>query len=264
MRGFELGGDQELRAFLEIFRGVVVEFAVRDDFAGDRRLRIVIAEDGDFDFAGGNGFLDQNLHCELASQVQRRGELLARVDFAHTHRRTERGWLYKYGVTEFQFDGALSCFRASLPIVAIDGNPRHDGDFRDLKQTLGDILVHADGRAEDTGAHEGQSSEIEQALNRSVFAERAVHHGEDDVNSLAPAAPVQLHKGGVSGIGGHHDALAALQDFRQHFLRAGADEPVALFGDADGHGFILVGVQAANYRSGGGQGDFMLAGPSAE
>jgi len=52
LRGLELGGNQELRAFLEIFRGVIVEFAVRDDFAGDRRLRIVIAKDRDFDFAG--------------------------------------------------------------------------------------------------------------------------------------------------------------------------------------------------------------------
>ncbi len=44
LRGLELGGNQKLRAFFEIFRGVIVKFAVRDDFAGDRCLRIVIAE----------------------------------------------------------------------------------------------------------------------------------------------------------------------------------------------------------------------------
>ena len=34
----ELRGNQQARAFLEIFRGVIVKFAVRDDLAGNRTL----------------------------------------------------------------------------------------------------------------------------------------------------------------------------------------------------------------------------------
>src|SRR5260370_8473520 len=94
----------------------------------------------------------------------------------------------------------------------------------------------------DARADEGETGEVEQALNRSVLAVGSVHHGEDDVNALAAATAVQFYEGRVSGVGGHHDALAALQDFRQHFLRAGAYEPVAFFGDAAGHAFVFSGI----------------------
>ncbi len=183
---------------------------MRDDFAGDRRLGIVIAEDGDFDFAGGNGFLDENFHRELAGQVHCRRQFFARVDFAHAHGGAERCGLHEHGITEFQFDSALNCFGAVFPVVAMNGNPGHHGNFRDLKQALGDILVHTDGGTENARSNKRQSGEVEQALNRAVFSEGPVHHGKDDVNALAAAATVQLHKGGVGGIGGHHDALAAL------------------------------------------------------
>jgi hypothetical protein len=39
---------------------------------------------------------------------------------------------------------------------------------------------------------------------------------------------------------------------------------VAFFGDADGHDFVFVRVQAANYGGCGGQGDFVFAGAAAE
>jgi len=86
-----------------------------------------------------------------------------------------------------------------------------------------------------------QSCQIEQALNRSVFAKGAVHHRENDVDALAAAASVQLYKRRIGGVRGHHHSLATLQDFRQHFLRVGADQPVALLADADGTASYLSG-----------------------
>jgi hypothetical protein len=58
--------------------------------------------------------------------------------------------------------------------------------------------------------------------------------------------------------------LAAFQDFGQHFLCAGTDEPVAFFGDADGQGFVLIGVKAANYGSRRGERNFVFAGAAAK
>ena len=101
-------------------------------------------------------------------------------------------------------------------------------------------------------------------MNRAVFAEGAVHHGKDDVNALATSATVQPYEGGVGGVGGHHDPLAAFQDFRQHFLRARTDKPVAFLGDADGHGFVLIRVEATNDGGSGGERNFVLAGAATE
>jgi hypothetical protein len=133
-----------------------------------------------------------------------------------------------------------------------------------LKQALGYVFVHTDGGAEDSSADEGQAREIEQTLDRAVFAEGAMHHWENNVDALAAAAAVQFHEGGIRGVGGHHDPLAAFQDFRQHFLRAYADEPMAFFGDADGHWFIFVRVEAANHGCCRGERNLMLAGAAAE
>ena len=58
LRGLELRGNQQLRAFFEIFCGVIVEFAVRDDFTGYGGFWIVIAEDGNFDFARDDALLN--------------------------------------------------------------------------------------------------------------------------------------------------------------------------------------------------------------
>ena len=155
-------------------------------------------------------------------------------------------------------------FSVAFPFVAADGDPGHDGNFGGLKEFFGDVFVHGDGGAEDACADEGQSGEVQQALDRAVFAKGAVHDGEDDVDALAGAAAVEADEGGVGRIGGHRDALAGAKNFRKHFLRAGADEPVAFFGDADGHGLVFVGVEAANHGGGRGEGNFVFAGAAAE
>src|SRR5437660_226261 len=115
----------------------------------------------------------------------------ARVDLAHAHGRAERGGLHENGITKLQFDGALGSIRIALPIMAMDGDPGDYGDFRDLQEALGDVLVHADRGAENACANKRQAGEIKQALNRAVLAKGAVHHGENDVNALAAAAAVQ-------------------------------------------------------------------------
>ena len=131
------------------------------------------------------------------------------MDFGHADGRAERRGLHENGIFAFRFDRGLNCLPVTFPVVAVDGDPGHDGNLRNLKQTLGDVLVHADGGAEDAGADEGQTGKIKQPLNCAVFTEGAMHHGEDDVDALAASAAVQPYEGGVGGIGGHHHALAA-------------------------------------------------------
>src|SRR5260370_12445531 len=82
----------------------------------------------------------------------------------------------------------------------MNGNPGHHGNFRDLKQALGDILVHADGGTENARSNKRQSGEVEQALNRAVFSKGAMHHGKDDVDALYAPPPVTLPNAGVTAL----------------------------------------------------------------
>jgi hypothetical protein len=47
-------------------------------------------------------------------------------------------------------------------------------------------------------------------------------------------------------------------------LSANANAPVAFLGDANGHGLVFCGIEAANHGSGGCEGDLMLAGAPAK
>ena len=83
----QLGGNDQLRAFIEILGGVVVEFFARDDLARDRSCGLVVAQHRAFDFAGlvflaAYAFFDHDLAVELGGFFDRRAEFLAVVGFA--------------------------------------------------------------------------------------------------------------------------------------------------------------------------------------
>ncbi|COV82720.1 Uncharacterised protein [Mycobacterium tuberculosis] len=52
------------------------------------------------------------------------------------------------------------------------------------EQLLGELLVHADGTGQHTGAHVGHPGEFEQSLDRAVLAVRAVQYREHHVDRL--------------------------------------------------------------------------------
>jgi len=81
-----------------VFRGVgvlgfvVVELFVGDDFADDRDDGRVVAEDGDFEFAGfcagaADALLDDEFAVEARGEVHRGGEFGAVVNLADAHGR---------------------------------------------------------------------------------------------------------------------------------------------------------------------------------
>ena len=53
------------------------------------------------------------------------------------------------------------------------------------KKPLHHILVHAHRRTQHAGADIRDPSQLKQSLNRAVFAEGPMQHGEDNVESLA-------------------------------------------------------------------------------
>src|SRR5882724_2878319 len=186
------------------------------------------------------------------------------MHFGHTHGRAERSGLYENWIFEFALDNFLDLCRIALPLVAMHGDPRHNRNLGNLQQTLGNVLVHTDGGAEYASADKRQTGEIEQALNGTVFAKGAVHNREDHVEAVAYAAAVERNQDGVGRIGGHGDTLAAPQNIGKPFLRACTDQPVAFFGDADGHRFVRVWGESGDDGSGGSQGNFVFAGSPAK
>src|SRR5580704_6803198 len=186
------------------------------------------------------------------------------MDFGHAHRGAQRCGLDEYGVLEFPFDGALNLLWILFPVVAVNGDPWHNENFRHLQQPFGDVFVHANGRAKHARANEGESSKIEQALDGAVFSERSVHYGKNHVEALTGAAAIEWDQRRIRRISRHHYRLATAQDFRKHLLRARSDTPVAFFGDADGHGFVFVGIEATNHGSRGCQRYFVLARSAAK
>ena len=43
----------------------------------------------------------------------------------------------------------------------MDGYPRYDRNFRDLEQPLGDVLIHANSGAENSGADKWQTGQVQ-------------------------------------------------------------------------------------------------------
>ena len=79
-RGRQVRGNHGLRSVVEILGLVVVELARRQDLAGHRGFRIVVAEDGAFDLTrvGHRGF-DDHLAIELRGRVSIAGTSSSRV-----------------------------------------------------------------------------------------------------------------------------------------------------------------------------------------
>ena len=63
-----------------------------------------------------------------------------------------------------------------------------DRDARIAEQPLHDILIHADCGSQDARSDKRQVGHFEQALNRSVFAERTVKDRKHDIDPQTTTA----------------------------------------------------------------------------
>ena len=218
----QLRGNLQARAFFEIFRGVVVEFAVRNDFAGNRSHRIVVAQDGDFDFAGFDAALDQNLLREL-----RGGRSIA----AASSRRCAPGSFPRKSpsVAGFTKNGKRNFLRISASTLARSvshasrENARNGttGSPASRNKRFCISLSMPTAEAEHARADVGKSGQIQQSLHGAVLAKRAVQHRENDVDPTAilrrtcHLRTVAKAANAAVGSGWQHHALARFQNFGQ-------------------------------------------------
>ena len=102
---------------------VVVELAVGDDLADDGGFGGVVAEDGDFEFAGfgagaADALLDDELAVEAGGEVHGGGEFGAVVDFADADGGAEIRGFYEERVGEGFFDELGAAFGVGAPFAA--------------------------------------------------------------------------------------------------------------------------------------------------
>ena len=112
---------------------------------------------------------------------------------------------------------------------------RRQGEAGGEEETLHGVLVHAGGGAEDARADVGDVGELEEALDRAVFAEGAVQDGEDDVDAKGGGG-LKLAAGGVGeafgfrlGIGAGEQGLALSACSQRPCLVMPISDDVVLF-----------------------------------
>ena len=157
---------------------------------------------------------------------------------------------------------------------------QHDVVVADRKALRGEHelhrrLVHPDGRRQDAGADVRHIGELEQPLDRSVFAVRAVQHGKHDVEPeaghgrLRCITPIdgqervatgmrdemRFLRGRVDTIGDAGDHVGGLH----HVGRAARQRPASVLLDPDRHGFVARRIQVLKDRGRRRQRHFVFA-----
>ena len=182
-RSRQIRRDEDLRPVVDVLGLVVVELARRDDFAGHRGRRLVVAEHGALDFARlGHRRLDD----DLAVEARRRDPSPPRATRGSLAFEMPTLDPRLAGFTNIGKPSARSSSAGTLVAIARPVVPEHDPIRADRQAArreheLHQRLVHADCRREHAGADVGHVRELEQSLNRAVLAVRSVQNREDDV-----------------------------------------------------------------------------------
>src|ERR1700744_5687205 len=103
------------------------------------------------------------------------GSLLPRTETSISRADTDFSTRIFIANSEARFKAGASSARECTFVIPTD-EPSPAG----FQKFLPDSLAHTTRRAKHAGTEEGKSREIEQTLDRSVFAVGAVHHGKND------------------------------------------------------------------------------------
>ncbi len=164
-------------------------------------------------------------------------EGLAGLDLHAAHRRAAHGGFDEEGKRLAVDEGPDVIKAAGGEGVAADGGPGHHREAGSGEDLLGQHLVHGDGAGGGGAADIGQVEDLEEALQRAVFAEGAMHNGKDAVDvgvgqvmevlARAPLDDARCLGGEHGGAVGGGDESAALVGVEVDDVVARGGEPLA-------------------------------------
>ena len=184
-------------------------------------MRIVVAEHRALDLArlvllSADAFFNHDLAVELCRFCDGRAEFLPIVRLRDSDRRPQVCGLYENGIFQLTLDPLLHFFRFALELAAQHGHVFHHGQSSRAEQRLHNVFIHARGRTEDAGANVGDVGQFEQTLNRPIFAEGSVQHGEDNIY-VNGAIGCSTERGTI-GLKGRQSSIVPRR-FRKHYHR---------------------------------------------
>ena len=181
----------------------------------------------------------------------------------HAHARAEVDGLHEDGVRQTLLDGRHGGGATGGRIAQHE--VLHLGQAAGREDVLHHLLVHADGAGGDAGPGVGQAGHLEQALDRAVFGERAVHDREGEVQRLeGPVA--RAASPGRAGSTTRCTRLRrrGVQPVAQRRLEIGGLYPAPVASDAHGDDVVLVAVEHRRDEARRREGDLVFGGTAAE
>ena len=113
--------------------------------------------------------------------VHSSGELIPVRHLPHTHARTCTGWLNKDRQRHL-FCHGTNGLGSFVPVIALDGAPRGYFDASSLQNGLGEVLVHAQARGQNSRADIWKTEQFQHSLNGAIFTEGSMQNREYNVN----------------------------------------------------------------------------------
>ena len=180
--GVEIGGDHDLRSVVEVLRFVVVELARRDDFAGtDASGSSLPSTAHSISRASGTAASTTILRSKRAGEIDRLGQsprVVLRLRDADARSEVRR--LDEQRVSERRLEHlARRLARPASHSWRRTTRYGQTGRPRAANTTFITALSMPDRRSEHAAADVGDVGELEQALDRAVFAVRAVQDRKD-------------------------------------------------------------------------------------